>query len=89
MPVIRYGDENTERSGSFGLIGLGRANKDPTNQEHVYRLKHERGHNTQLMRLGPSYIAGIAVPSLWSFYFDRPNHKFYPWEKWADALAGL
>ena len=49
-------------------------------------LKHERGHNTQLMDLGLlKFITFIAIPSIFQEHFGGPNS---PWELSASMLGG-
>ena len=46
-------------------------------------LKHERGHNTQLMSMGlGNYLIQIGIPSVWK------NGDETPWELSASMLGG-
>jgi RHS repeat-associated protein len=82
-PVIRYGDKGTIESFSFGAIFLARGTYA------ISTIKHERGHNTQLMLLGlENYIFGIGLPSILSISLDRPNHSSYLWEQEATTYGG-
>ncbi len=46
-------------------------------------LKHERGHNTQLMFMGVgNYLIQIGIPSIWK------NGDDTPWELSASILGG-
>ena len=89
VPVFRT---NKERSGSLGVIFLRRGWTD--SQGNFYNLndpdelRHERGHNSQLMRMGiANYGLMIGLPSWqeWSTrsYYDRP------WEITADVFGGV
>ncbi len=78
VPVFRIGEG--ERSGSFGIILL--ADGDDEND-----LRHERGHNWQLMMSGIiTYLITVAIPS--SCKLDR-KYRLYeePWEALADILG--
>ncbi len=88
VPVFRT---NMARSGSFGAIFLRRGWTDSNGVFHKLNdpneLKHERGHNWQLMMMGiANYGLMIGLPSWrkWSkrLYYDRP------WEITADVLGG-
>ena len=79
VPVFRT---NGDRSGSFGAIFLTRqSNKDD--------LRHERGHNWQLMMMGiGTYAFTVGMPSP----LILGNYKSYydsPWETMADILGGV
>jgi RHS repeat-associated protein len=88
VPVFRT---NMERSGSFGAIFLSRGYYDASGtfiKENPDTVKHERGHNWQLMMMGiANYGLFIGLPSWqeWSLYkyYDRP------WEITADLLGGV
>lgn len=46
-------------------------------------LNHERGHNTQLMFMGPAnFLIQIGIPSIWK------NGDETPWELSASILGG-
>ena len=78
VPVFRTAGG---RSGSFGAIFL-------TKDSGVDILRHERGHNWQLMMMGiANYGLMIGLPSLceWS---DRSYYK-RPWEITADVFGGV
>ena len=89
VPVFRT---NMNRSGSFGAIFLRRGS---TNSAGVfqklndpYELMHERGHNSQLMRMGiANYGLMIVLPS-WFEWSNRPYFE-RPWEITADILGGV
>ena len=79
VPVFRTASEG--RSGSFGAIFL-------TKGSDIDTLRHERGHNWQLMMMGiANYAFMIFLPSWqeWSsrLYYERP------WEITADILGGV
>ena len=79
VPVFRTATGG--RSGSFGAIFL-------TKGSGIDTLRHERGHNWQLMLMGiANYGLMIGLPSAfeWSTrtYYDRP------WEITADILGGV
>ncbi|MCR5056416.1 MAG: hypothetical protein K6B54_05850 [Clostridia bacterium] len=83
VPVFRI--SNSAGSFSFGIIGLDTNEKgyDVPLQEV---LKHERGHNTQLMDLGLlKFTVAIAIPSIFQEYFDKSNS---PWELSASIFGG-
>ena len=81
-PVVRYGDNGLNEGFSFGLIGLGRGVTDPD------FLRHERGHNTQLMLAGPlRYGLFIAIPSLISVSICEEAHRRAPWERSANVFG--
>ena len=89
VPVFRT---NMERSGSFGAIFLRRGWTDSTGVFHNLNdpdeLRHERGHNSQLMMMGiANYGFLIGLPSLceWS------NRSYYerPWEITADVFGSV
>ena len=72
-PVLRT--SVMEGSMSLGLIFL---DKDHGNAV----LKHERGHNTQLMSMGlGNFLIQIAIPSVWK------NETEAPWELSASMLG--
>ena len=78
VPVFKT---KNSRSGSFGAIFLSKYD------DNVDDVRHERGHNWQLMMLGiVSYATMIGLPSMfeWSSreYYDRP------WEITADSMGG-
>ena len=79
VPVFRT---DLDRSGSFGAIFLnGGANVDD--------LNHERGHNSQLMRMGIGtygFSVGIPSPLALGNYGGYYNS---PWETMADILGGV
>lgn len=75
------------RSGSFGAIFL---TKDSVEDD----LRHERGHNWQLMMMGiANYGIGVGVPSLFMFgpWAAQGGDNYYraPWEITADKLGGV
>ncbi len=83
VPVLRIA--NLGGSFSFGIIGLDtqELGYDASLQEV---LKHERGHNTQLMDLGLfKFTAFIAIPSIFQEHFGGSNS---PWELSASMLGG-
>ncbi len=70
--------QESSSSISFGAIGLGSHHKDG---EDV--LKHERGHNTQLMTMGLiKYGIFVGIPS------PLKNDTSSPWELSATLLGG-
>ena len=83
VPVFRTGAGG--RSGSFGAIFL-------TQGSGVDTLRHERGHNWQLMLMGiGTYGYSVGIPSpLCLGKWDR-NNNYYgaPWETMADILGGV
>jgi len=69
------------RSGSFGAIFL-------TKGSGVDTLRHERGHNWQLMTMGiANYGLMIGLPS----WLEWSNRSYYdrPWEITADVFGGV
>ncbi|MBQ2723519.1 MAG: hypothetical protein IJF72_02575, partial [Clostridia bacterium] len=61
---------------SLGAIFL-----DSEHEEEI--LKHERGHNTQLMAMGlGTFLIQIGIPSIWK------NKLSAPWELSASILGG-
>ncbi len=79
VPVFRTAAGS--RSGSFGAIFL-------TKGSDVDTLRHERGHNWQLMMMGiANYGLMIGLPS-WQEWSNRPYYK-RPWEITADVLGGV
>ena len=82
VPVFRT---NGERPGSFGAIFL-------TKDSVAYDLRHERGHNTQLMMMGiGTYAFTVGIPSpLKLGPWDKNKVYYYaPWETMADILGGV
>ena len=82
VPVFRT---NGERPGSFGAIFL-------TKDSVAYDLRHERGHNTQLMMMGiGTYAFTVGIPSLLKLGPWDKNKVYYyaPWETMADILGGV
>ena len=81
-PVFRI--DASKRSWSFGAIFL--AVNDNAND-----LRHERGHNWQLMMMGlATYGFTVAIPSSLKLGSWDKNHKYYhaPWEAIASILGG-
>ena len=79
VPVFRTNAGG--RSGSFGAIFLTRGSGADT-------LRHERGHNTQLMSMGIlNYAIMIGLPS-WQEWSDRSYYE-RPWEITADVFGGV
>jgi len=73
------------RSGSFGAIFL-------TKGSVVDDLRHERGHNWQLMMMGiGTYGFTVGIPSpLKLGPWDKSGKYYYaPWETMADILGGV
>ena len=75
------------RSGSFGAIFL-------TKRSGVTNLKHERGHNWQLMMMGiANYGLAVGVPSaaMLGPWASQGGDHYYraPWEITADLLGGV
>ena len=89
VPVFRY---NHNRSGSFDAIFLTRSfNGNPYDT-----LNHERGHSSQLMRMGvATYLFAIGIPSAlmlgpWSKDPTNPDRYYCaPWEITADLFGGV
>ena len=78
VPVFRTA---AGRSGSFGAIFL-------TKGSGVEALRHERGHNWQLMMMGiANYGLMIGLPS-WLEWSNRPYYD-RPWEITADVFGGV
>ena len=68
-------------SGMGGSMSLGAIFFDKSQEVEV--LKHERGHNTQLMSMGlGNYLIQIGIPSVWK------NGDETPWELSASMLGG-
>jgi RHS repeat-associated protein len=83
VPVFRTASGG--RSGSFGAIFL-------TKSSGVDTLRHERGHNWQLMMMGVgTYGFTVGIPSpLKLGQWDRArNYYGAPWETMADLLGGV
>ena len=79
VPVFRTAAGG--RSGSFGAIFL-------TKGSGVDTLRHERGHNWQLMMMGiANYGLMIGLPS-WLEWSNRPYYE-RPWEITADVFGGV
>lgn len=81
-PVFRT---NGGRSGSFGAILLTRGSDANT-------LRHERGHNTQLMMMGIGtygFTVGIPSPLKLGKWDKSGNYYGAPWETMADILGGV
>ena len=79
VPVFRI--PAGERSGSFGAIFLAKGSGAIT-------LRHERGHNSQLMMMGiANFGLMIGLPSA----FEWSNRPYYerPWEITADIFGGV
>ena len=77
VPVFMMGGE--AGSVSFGFIGLDKVN----HKGKAEVLKHERGHNTQLMTMGLlKYVAFVGIPS------PIKNGDYTPWELSASRLGG-
>jgi len=88
MPVFRYGDRNRTDGFSYGVIGLGRG-LTGTHIDHINVVRHEWGHNRQMMRLGlGGYTLAVAIPSVISARTDPGNHRNQWFERWADELGG-
>jgi hypothetical protein len=83
IPIFRT--TSNGRSGSFGGIFL-------TKGSDIDTLRHERGHNTQLMMMGiGTYGFTVGIPSpLYLGKWDRAgNYYGAPWETMADILGGV
>ena len=79
VPVFRTAAGG--RPGSFGAIFL-------TKGRGVDTLRHERGHNWQLMMMRiANYGLMIVLPS-WREWSNRPYHE-RPWEIIADVFGGV
>ncbi len=79
VPVFRTAAGG--RSGSFGAIFL-------TKGSGVDTLRHERGHNWQLMMMGiANYGLMIGLPS-WRGWSNKPYYE-RPWEITADVFGGV
>ena len=83
-PVFRT---NMSRSGLFSIIFLSHGSSEND-------LRHERGHNWQLMMMGiANYGFGIGIPSLFMFgpWAAQGGDNYYraPWEITADKLGGF
>ena len=79
VPVFRTAADG--RSGSFGAIFLTKGSGADT-------LRHERGHNAQLMMMGiANYGLMIGLPS----WLELSNRSYYerPWEITADVFGGV
>ncbi len=73
------------RSGSFGAIFL-------TKGSGIDTLRHERGHNTQLMMMGIGtygFTVGIPSPLCLGKWDKSGNCYGTPWETMADILGGV
>ena len=83
VPVYRIPESS--RSGSFGAILL-------TKGSVADDLRHERGHNSQLMMMGlVNYGFTVGIPSPLELGPWAKNKKYYyaPWETMADILGGV
>lgn len=83
VPVFRTAAGG--RSGSFGAIFL-------TKGSGVDTLRHERGHNWQLMMMGiGTYGFTVGIPSPLKLGPWAKNNRYYyaPWETMADILGGV
>ena len=81
-PVFRT---SNERSGSFGAIFLTKGSIDDD-------LRHERGHNSQLMMMGIGtygFTVGIPSPAKLGKWDKAGNYYGAPWETMADILGGV
>ncbi len=83
VPVFRT---ELDRSGSFSAIFLKKGS-------NIDDLRHERGHNWQLMMMEIAvygFTIGIPSPSQLGPYGDNPRtYYFSPWETLADILGGV
>ena len=80
VPVYKISDMGG--SASFGAIFLDTTG-DYGEYSYAEVLKHERGHNTQLMTMGIlNYAIGVALPS------PLFNEDTTPWELSASMLGG-
>ena len=93
VPVFRT---DLPRSGSFGAIFLRRFWVDEKGVSHKLtdpdELRHERGHNWQLMMMGVgTYGFTVGIPSPAKLGKWVKNGKYYdsPWERMADILGGV
>ena len=83
VPVFRTAAGG--RSGSFGAIFL-------TKGSGVDTLRHERGHNWQLMMMGIGtygFTVGIPSPAKLGKWDKAGNYYGAPWETMADILGGV
>lgn len=83
VPVFRTAASG--RSGSFGAIFL---TKDSVADD----LRHERGHNWQLMMMGIGiygFTVGIPSPVKLGKWDKQGNYYGAPWETMADILGGV
>lgn len=83
VPVFRTASGG--RSGSFGAIFL-------TKSSGVDTLRHERGHNWQLMMMGVGtygFTVGIPSPLKLGQWDSARNYYGAPWETMADLLGGV
>jgi RHS repeat-associated protein len=79
VPVFRF--SFGERSGSFGAIFL-------TKDSGIDTLRHERGHNWQLMMMGiGTYGLMIGLPS--AFEWSTRSYYERPWEITADVFGDV
>ena len=84
VPVFR---NSMSRPGSFSIIFLPCGSSENA-------LRHERGHNSQLMMMGiANYGVGIGIPSLFMLgpWAAQGGDNYYraPWEITADKLGGV
>ena len=93
VPVFRT---NMKRSGSFGAIFLQRQYQDSEGVFHKLTdpnvLRHERGHNWQLMMMGiGTYGFTVCIPSPLALGpWNKAGLYYYaPWETMADILGGV
>ena len=83
VPVFRTASGG--RSGSFGAVFL-------TKGSGVDDLRHERGHNWQLMMMGIGtygYTVGLPSPLRLGKWDRAGNYYGAPWETMADILGGV
>ena len=92
-PVFRT---NLGRSGSFGAIFLSRYQMDENGEMHELTdpnvLRHERGHNWQLMMMGVgTYGFSVCIPSPLKLgpWAEKDLYYYAPWETMADILGGV
>ena len=90
VPAFRFKEG---RSGSFGAIFLAEGQYDTSGgwvSTTADDLKHERGHNFQLMMMGiATYGFTVGIPSPLKLGIAKKHYYDAPWEAMADILGGV
>ena len=83
-----------ERPGAFGAIFMPESYLEKSKGEQreyaIQTVRHEWGHNIQLLFMGPStYLCGVFIPSVRSGGLPRNEYYNLPYERMADILGGV